>query len=72
LKRLDICSFYMIYNLHFDVRKKLLGKFFSLPFKIQGDSHSLDIAESKYGNQISLSPTNVTEKGLNLKTKFYH
>ena len=35
----------MIYNLHFDGRIKLLGKFFSLPVKIQGDSYSFDIVD---------------------------
>ena len=42
----------------------------SLPVKIQGDSYSFNVAESKYDDQISLSHTNVKEKGLNTKTMF--
>jgi hypothetical protein len=33
-------------------------KSFLLLVKIQGDSHSFDIAESKYDTQIGWSPTN--------------
>jgi hypothetical protein len=47
----------------------VVGKI-SLPVKIQGDSYSFNIAESEYDNQISLSHTNVKEKGLNSKTMF--
>ena len=46
--------------LHWSVKKK---KIFWLPVKIQGDSYSFVIAESKYDNQIAPSPTNVKGKG---------
>ena len=42
----------------------------SLPVKIQGDSYSFDIAESKYYKWIAPSPSSVKEKGLNSKTTF--
>jgi hypothetical protein len=38
-----------------------------LPVKIKGHSYSFDIAESKYGNQISLPPTNVKVEELEPK-----
>jgi hypothetical protein len=41
-----------------------------IPVKMQGDFYSFDIAESEYNNRIVLSPTEVKEKGLNLKTTF--
>ena len=44
--------------------------FFSLPVKIQDDSYSFGTDKSKYDNQISLSPINVKEKGLDSKTMF--
>jgi hypothetical protein len=44
----------------------VVGK--SLPVKIQGDSYSFDIVETKYDNQITLSPTN---KGQGVKLKHY-
>jgi len=34
---------------------------------MQGDSYSCDMAESKYDNQITLSPNNAKEKGLHSK-----
>jgi hypothetical protein len=40
------------------------------PVKIQDDSNSFDIAESKYETQIAPSPTRVKEKGWNSKTTF--
>jgi hypothetical protein len=46
-------------------RQKIL--FFSLPVKVQGDSYSLDIAESEYCNQIAPSPTNFKGGGIILK-----
>jgi hypothetical protein len=42
-------------------------KLFSLPVKIQGDSNSFDIAESKYENQIALSRTNMKTEGIKFK-----
>jgi hypothetical protein len=44
-------------KLHWSAKKN----FFPLPVKVQGDSYSLDIAESEYDNQIALSPTNFKE-----------
>ena len=41
-----------------------------LPVKIQGDSCSFDIAESKCDNQIALSSIIFGERGLNWKTEF--
>jgi hypothetical protein len=41
-----------------------------LPLKIQGDSHSFDIAESKHENQIALSPTNIKGERIKLKATF--
>ena len=38
------------------------------PAKIQGDSNSVDIAESEYDNHIALSPTNVKEERIKLKS----
>jgi hypothetical protein len=48
---------------------KKTKKKFLLPLKIQGDSYSFDIAESKYDKQIALSPTSV--KGGVIKFKNY-
>jgi hypothetical protein len=45
--------------------------FFSLPVKIQGDYYSLDIAESKYDNQIAPSPTNFKAGGIIFKKKVF-
>jgi hypothetical protein len=44
-------------------------KFLSLPVKVQGDSHSFDIVEYEYDNQIALSPTSVKGKGVKFKKK---
>ena len=44
-----------------------LKKFFLLPVKIEVNSYSLYIAESKYKNQIALSATYIKEKELNSK-----
>ena len=52
--------------------KNTVGFFFSLPVKIQDDSYSSGTDESKYDNQISLSSTNVKEKGLDSKTMFVY
>ena len=40
----------------------------SLPVKIQGDSYSFDIAETKYDNQL---PCNSSSKGDGIKLKHY-
>jgi hypothetical protein len=45
----------------------LVKKKFLLPVKIQGNSYSLDIAESEYDNQIALSPASVKGEGIKLK-----
>jgi hypothetical protein len=42
-------------------------KLFLLPVKIQGDSDSFVIVESKYDNQITLPPTHVKTEGIKLK-----
>ena len=44
-------------------------KLFSHAVKIQGTSHSFDIAESQYDNRIAPSPTDV--KGERIKLKKY-
>ena len=44
-----------------------MGTFFFLPVKFPGDSYSFDLAESKYGNQIAVSPSNVKGEGIKLK-----
>ena len=46
---------------HVTLSITLVGKQkpFMLPVKIQGDSYSFDIADSKYNTQIAWSPTNV-------------
>jgi hypothetical protein len=50
----------------------LVGKetVFSLPVKIQGDSHSSDIAQSACDNHTALSPTSVKEKWDKIKTLY--
>jgi hypothetical protein len=43
----------------------LVGKhFFSLPVRIQGDSYSLDIAESEYNSRTVPPPTNFKGGGI--------
>jgi hypothetical protein len=47
--------------------RPLVGIYFSLPFKIQGDFYAFDIAESEYNNKIALSPTIVEGERVKLK-----
>jgi hypothetical protein len=44
----------------------LVGKKISLPVKIEGDSFSIEIAESEYDNQTALSSTISTGEGIKL------
>ena len=56
-------------NVHYNPTT-LVDKKISLPVKIQSDSYSSDIAASKHGNQVALSPTSVQENGFGSKTTF--
>jgi hypothetical protein len=49
--------------------KTLVGKTFSLPVKIQGDSYGSNVDESEYDNQISLSPAILKGQGIKLENK---